>query len=62
MGPHGQASVPAQETRGGDKVDWKHAKPGQPLPERGENFPDPDSEELPTGLGNGDEDAEDSTS
>lgn len=55
MGPHdGQASVPAQETRGGDKIDWARAVPGQPLPERGEHFPDPDSEELPAGLDSGD--------
>ncbi len=46
MGPH----VPGQETRGGDKVDWPNAKPGEPLPERGESFPDPDSEDLPAGL------------
>ena len=55
MGPH----VPGQETRGGDKVDWPNAKPGEPLPERGESFPDPDSEELgdaaPPGLWDADE-------
>ena len=45
MGPH--PHVPGQETRGGDKVDWVNAKPGEPLPERGETFPDPDSEALP---------------
>jgi hypothetical protein len=25
---------PRQETRGGDKIDWASARPGEPLPER----------------------------
>jgi hypothetical protein len=36
MGPHPQHEkriIPAQETRGGDKVDWANAVPGEPLPE-----------------------------
>lgn len=52
MRPH----VPGQETRGGDKVDWARAQPGEPLPERGETFPEPDSEELPPGLGSWEDD------
>lgn len=33
MGSREQRNVPAQETRGGDKVDWANAVPGEPLPE-----------------------------
>lgn len=32
MGKHSKR--PVQETRGGDKVDWASARPGEPLPER----------------------------
>ena len=26
--------LPEQETRGGKNIDWAHARPGQPLPEK----------------------------
>lgn len=39
-----KTSVPAQETRGGNRVDWAKAEPGQPLPELPpEAYPEPDS-------------------
>jgi hypothetical protein len=41
-------NVPAQETRGGNRVDWAKAEPGQPLPELPkDDYPEPDSEQLP---------------
>jgi len=40
--------IPAQETRGGDRVDWTNAAPGEPLPELpADAYPEPDSEKLP---------------
>lgn len=51
MGPHGPhevRNIPEQETRGGDRVDWAQAKPGEPLPELPpEECLEPDSEPLP---------------
>jgi hypothetical protein len=48
MGPHEQRNIPEQETRGGNRVDWAQAKPGEPLPELPpEAYPEPDSEQLP---------------
>lgn len=40
--------VPAQETRGGNRVDWRNAQPGEPLPELpADAYPEPDSTPLP---------------
>jgi hypothetical protein len=48
MGRHEKKTVPAQETRGGNRVDWAEAKSGEPLPELPpEVYPEPDSEQLP---------------
>jgi hypothetical protein len=49
MGPHDEhRGIPVQETRGGDRVDWKQAVPGEPLPELPPDaYPEPDSEQLP---------------
>lgn len=49
MGRHEKKkTVPAQETRGGNRVDWAGAKPGEPLPELPpETYPEPDSKQLP---------------
>lgn len=49
MGRHEEKkTVPAQETRGGNRVDWAEAKPGEPLPELPpEAYPEPDSGKLP---------------
>lgn len=47
MGKH-EKTVPEQETRGGNRVDWKQAKPGEPLPEMPQaEYPEPDSQQLP---------------
>lgn len=47
MGPHPDRSTPAQETRGGNQVDWKEAAPGEPLSELpAAEYPEPDSEPL----------------
>jgi hypothetical protein len=54
MGPHG--GIPSQETRGGNRPDWAHLAPGEPLAELPEDYPEPDSEELPSGLGTWDDD------
>jgi len=35
------------ENRGGDKPDWGKVVAGEPLPERQETYPDPDSEQAP---------------
>ena len=55
MGPHERRGVPAQETRGGNQVDWTHAVAGEPLPEMPPaEYPEPDSTvqpELPFGEG-----------
>ena len=32
--------APGQESRGGDRVDWARAKPGEPLPELSSGRPD----------------------
>jgi hypothetical protein len=46
--PRRNNRVPEQETRGGDKVDWRNAEPGKPLPELpAESYPEPHSEPLP---------------
>ncbi len=48
MGPQENRGVPAQETRGGIRVNWAEAAPGEPLPELPEaEYPEPDSQELP---------------
>ena len=48
MGPCEKRAVPAQETRGGNRVDWHEAKPGEPLPELPPDaYPEPDSQQLP---------------
>jgi hypothetical protein len=39
--------VPQTESRGGDKPDWGKAVAGEPLPKLGEEYPEPDSEEVP---------------
>lgn len=40
--------VPEQETRGGDRVDWANAQPGQPLQELPPDaYPELDSTDLP---------------
>lgn len=45
VGPYEVRSIPEQETRGGNRVDWAQAKPGEPLPELPpEDYPEPDSE------------------
>jgi hypothetical protein len=50
MGPHEKRTVPAQETRGGNRVDWAEAKPGEPLPELpSDAYLEPDSQQLPLG-------------
>lgn len=42
------AVPPAQEQRGGNRVDWKNVVPGAPLPERpAAEYPEPDSGQLP---------------
>jgi hypothetical protein len=47
-----ERKVPAQETRGGNRVDWGKAEPGQPLPELPkDDYPEPDSEMLPRVFG-----------
>lgn len=46
--PRKNSRVPEQETRGGNRVDWRNAVPGAPLPELPPaDFPEPDSEEIP---------------
>lgn len=40
--------VPAQESRGGDKVDWSRAVPGEALPGEAIAYPEPDSEAVPS--------------
>lgn len=46
--PYRPATAPAQETRGGDHVDWDNAVAGEPLPEQAPaSYPEPDSEPLP---------------
>ena len=48
MGPENRA-IPAQETRGGDRVDWARAVVGEPLPELPpDDYPEPDSTQLPS--------------
>ncbi len=48
MGKHEKPGVPSQETRGGNRVDWKNAVPGEALPELPPDaYPEPDSTELP---------------
>ena len=48
MGPHEKRTVPAQETRGGNRVNWAEAEPGEPLPELPPDaYPEPDSKQLP---------------
>lgn len=48
MGPYEQRNIPSQEQRGGKRVDWANAKPGEPLPELPPDaYPEPDSERLP---------------
>lgn len=45
-----RASAPAQETRGGDHVDWDNAVAGEPLPEQAPaDYPEPDSTALHEG-------------
>lgn len=52
--------IPAQETRGGDRVNWSEAVPGEPLPELPPDaYPEPDSEELPLVLPGRDPEDED---
>jgi len=52
-----ERNVPAQETRGGDRVNWAKAEPGQPLPELPpDDYPEPDSEQLPLTLQDGNDD------
>jgi hypothetical protein len=47
VGPYEVRGVPAQETRGGDRVNWAQARPGEPLPELPpEDYPEPDSKQL----------------
>lgn len=43
--PGGQ--VPQVEQRGGDKPDWGKAVAGEALPELGEEYPEPDSQDAP---------------
>jgi hypothetical protein len=46
--PRKNNRVPPQETRGGNRPDWRHAKPGEPLPELPPpEYPEPDSEAIP---------------
>lgn len=41
-------TVPGEETRGGDHVDWDNVVVGEPLPERAPaDYPEPDSQPLP---------------
>lgn len=41
-------NTPVQETRGGNRVNWAQAAPGEPLPELpADAYPEPDSEPLP---------------
>jgi len=40
----GEPAQPATETRGGEKPDWAKAKPGQALPEREDQKPEPASQ------------------
>jgi hypothetical protein len=48
VGLHEQRNIPAQETRGGNRVDWANAEPGEPLPALPESaYPEPDSQQLP---------------
>lgn len=50
MGPWGERSsgVPAQETRGGNRVDWDNVVTGEPLPELpADAYPEKDSQQLP---------------
>ena len=49
MGPYSQrGKIPEQETRGGNRVNWAEAKPGEALPELpADAYPEPDSEQLP---------------
>jgi hypothetical protein len=35
------------ENRGGDRVDWGRAVAGEPLPPLGEEYPEPDSTDVP---------------
>lgn len=54
MGPHERRGVPAQETRGGNQVDWAKAQAGEPLPELPEaEYPEPDSKAAPDGWQDG---------
>jgi hypothetical protein len=48
MGPWGErSSTPAQETRGGNRVDWAQAVPGEALPELAPDaYPEPDSQKI----------------
>ena len=62
MGPwSGRSATPAQETRGGNRVDWAQAVPGEALPELAPDaYPEPDSTvpvqmELPLDYGSEDE-------
>lgn len=50
MGPWGERSsrTPAEETRGGNRVDWANAAAGEALPELpADAYPEKDSEQLP---------------
>ena len=38
--------VPGTEQRGGDKPDWDSVTAGEPLPQRRESYPEPDSGQL----------------
>jgi hypothetical protein len=51
MGPHDEhRGIPAQEARGGNRVDWANTVVGEPLPELPPDaYPEPDSEQLPAG-------------
>jgi hypothetical protein len=48
MGRHDEhRGIPAQETRGGNRVNWAQAEPGETLPELPPDaYPEPDSEQL----------------
>lgn len=39
--------VPQVEQRGGDHPDWKNAVAGEPLPQLGEEYPEPRSQVAP---------------
>lgn len=39
--------APQVESRGGDKPDWGSVVAGEPLPEQGEEYPEPGSQDAP---------------